>query len=308
MDMDSTLETVASYLPENVQLYGILSEVSGKLPADVDLSEILDRVSSGMPANLDFTDMAKFLMFYALGSLILSVLGRVVLGKRSSLNHSVSSAMAILFIYAMTIVIYTIKPWSLDALLSPLPFVTLFNDYMVVLPVIGVSPTVLCRELLSLIILAFLVNLLDTFIPQGSNAISWFCLRFVTVILSYSLYLAAHYGLETYLPDILVVYAPTILLFLLIFLMLVGFLNAMLGLILTVTNPIAGAIYSFFFSNLVGKQLTKAVFTSAIICIIVFLLGYFDYAFINISFASLTSYIPLALVSLVLWYLTGHLL
>ena len=106
----------------------------------------------------------------------------------------------------------------------------------------------------------------------------------------------------------MVVYAPTILLFLLVFLILVGFLNAILGLILTATNPIFGAIYAFFFSNLVGKQLTKAVFTSAIICVIIVLLGYFDYTFINISLSALSAYIPMAAVLLILWYLTGHLL
>jgi len=308
MDIESTLETVASFLPEDVQIYGMLSEVSSKLPADIDLTGILDNVSSRIPTDLAFGDTIKFLLFFAIGSLILSVLGRVVLGKRSSLNHSVSSAMAILFIYAVTIVIYTIKPWNLEELLSPLPFITLFNDYMVVLPVTGISPTVLCRELLSLIILAFLVNLLDTFIPQGNNVVAWYALRFLTVIIAMGLHLATQMAVNTYLPDLLVIYAPTILLFLLIFLMLVGFLNAILGLILTITNPIAGAIYTFFFSNIVGKQLTKAVFTSAIICVIVFLLGYFDYSFINISLSALSTYIPLAIVALILWYLTGHLL
>ena len=308
MDMESTLETVASFLPENVQLYGILTEASSRLPSDVNLSDIIGHVSSGIPTDINFGDMAKFLLFYAVGSLILSILGRVVLGKRSSLNHSVSSAMAIFFIYAVTIVIYTIKPWNLEAFLSPLPFVTLFNDYMVILPVVGINPTVLCRELLSLIILAFLVNLLDTFIPQGNNVISWYLLRFVTVILAMGAHLVTHYVLDTYLPDILVVYAPTILLFLMVFLILIGFLNAILGLILTVTNPIAGALYTFFFSNIVGKQFTKAVFTSAIVCVVVFLLGYFDYSFINISLSSLTAYIPFGLISLILWYLTGHML
>lgn len=308
MDIESTLETAASFLPEDVQIYGILSEVSSKLPTDIDLTGILNNVSSRIPTDFAFGDIIKFLLFFAAGSLILSTLGRVVLGKRSSLNHSVSSAMAILFIYAVTIVIYTIKPWNLEELLSPLPFITLFNDYMVVLPVMGISPTVLCRELLSLIILAFLVNLLDTFIPQGSNVIGWYALRFLTIIIAMGLHLATQMAVNIYLPDLLVVYAPTILLFLLVFLMLVGFLNAILGLVLTITNPIAGSIYAFFFSNIVGKQLTKAVFTSAIICVVIFLLGYFDYSFINISVSALSAYIPLAFVALILWYLTGRLL
>lgn len=291
MDLESTLETVSAYIPEKARL-----------------ASILDDAISYIPADLGFGDIIKFLLFFSLASLILSILGRVVLGKRSSLNHSVSSVMAILFIYAVTIVVYTFKPWNLDSLLSPLPFVTFFNDYLVVLPVIGIRPTVLCRELLSLVILAFLVNLLDTFIPRGKSVLSWFLLRFLMIGLAMGLHLVVHWAFNTYLPDVLVTYAPAILLSLLVILLTLGFLNAVLGLVLTIANPVIGAIYSFFFSNIVGKQLTKAVFTTGILSVILYLIEKFGYSFISISTASLTAYVPLALVSLVLWFLIGRLL
>lgn len=291
MDFESTLETVASYLPEDMDLSGILANTRSLTAVDLDLGNI-----------------AKFLLLFALGSLILSTLGRLVLGRRSSLNHSLSSVMAILFIYAVTIVVYTFKPWELENLLSPLPFVTFFNDYMVVMPVVGIYPTVLARELLSLIILAFLVNLLDTFIPKGKSIPGWYCLRFFTVGLAMGLHLVIHWAFNTYLPEVLVTYAPLILLLLLIAMLLLGFLNAVLGLILTIANPFVGAVYTFFFSNIVGKQLTKAVFTSGVLCVILFLMDRFGYTFIHISVAALTAYIPLAVVCLILWYLIGHLL
>lgn len=291
MDFESTLETVASYLPEDMDLSGILANTRSLTAVDLDLGNI-----------------AKFLLLFALGSLILSTLGRLVLGRRSSLNHSLSSVMAILFIYAVTIVVYTFKPWELENLLSPLPFVTFFNDYMVVMPIVGIYPTVLARELLSLIILAFLVNLLDTFIPKGKSIPGWYCLRFFTVGLAMGLHLVIHWAFNTYLPEVLVTYAPLILLLLLVAMLLLGFLNAVLGLILTITNPFVGAVYTFFFSNIVGKQLTKAVFTSGVLCVILFLMDRFGYTFIHISVAALTAYIPLAVVCLILWYLIGHLL
>lgn len=291
MDFESTLETVASYLPEDMDLSGILANTRSLTAVDLDLGNI-----------------AKFLLLFALGSLILSTLGRLVLGRRSSLNHSLSSVMAILLIYAVTIVVYTFKPWELENLLSPLPFVTFFNDYMVVMPIVGIYPTVLARELLSLIILAFLVNLLDTFIPKGKSVPGWYCLRFFTVGLAMGLHLVIHWAFNTYLPEVLVTYAPLILLLLLIAMLLLGFLNAVLGLILTIANPFVGAVYTFFFSNIVGKQLTKAVFTSGVLCVILFLMDRFGYTFIHISVAALTAYIPLAVVCLILWYLIGHLL
>lgn len=291
MDIEATLETIAAYIPDDLDLTGILSDASSRVPVELDLVYI-----------------AKFLLFFSAGSLILSILGRFILGKRSSLNHSLSSVMAILFIYAVTVMVYTFKPWNLNNYLSPLPFVTLFNEYMVVMPIVGIYPTVLARELLSLIILAFLVNLLDTFIPQGKSALGWFCLRFFTVGLSMGLYLLIHWAFHTYAPDFLVEYAPLVLLLLLVSLLLLGFLNAVLGLILTITNPFVGAVYTFFFSNIIGKQITKAFFTAGILCVILFFMDQAGLSFIHISMTALTAYIPIALISLILWFLIGHLL
>lgn len=289
MEFDSAIETIAATIP-------------------AELTDIMLETRSFVPMDLDLGHIAKFLLFFAAGALILSVLGRFILGKRSSLNHSVSSVMAILFIYALTIVVYTFKPWNLEEFLSPLPFVTFFGDYMVVMPVVGIDPMVLARELLSLIILAFLVNLLDTFIPQGKTLPGWFVLRLLTIGMATGLYLLSHWAIDAYLPQVLTTYAPIVLLLLLIGMLVLGFLNAVLGLILTATNPVVGAIYTFFFSNIIGKQFTKAVFTSGILSVILFMMDRYGYSFINISIASLTGYVPVGIVSLVLWYLIGHLL
>lgn len=291
MDIESTIETIASYLPEDLNLTGMVQNASRMVPMDLSL-----------------THVAKFLLFFAAGSLILSILGRFILGKRSSLNHSVSAVMAILFIYAVTIVVYTFQPWNLDSLLSPLPFVTFFNDYLVVMPIVGIYPTVLARELLCLIILVFLVNLLDIMVPQGKTPLGWYCLRFFTVGLAMVLYLVIHWAFHTYAPHLLVEYAPLILLLLLIALLLLGFLNAVFGLVLTITNPFVGAVYTFFFSNVIGKQVTKAVFSTAILCVILFLIDHAGLSFIHISVTALTAYIPIAVISLILWFLIGHLL
>ena len=57
--------------------------------------------------------------------------------------------------------------------------------------------------------------------------------------------------------------------------------------------------------DVIGKQLSKAVFTSGIICGVVFLLGYFGCTVICVSAAALSAYIPLAVVLLLLWFLIG---
>ncbi|MBQ8688291.1 MAG: hypothetical protein IJ512_07075 [Ruminococcus sp.] len=304
MNLDSTLATISEYIPESFDQ--ALSYASAYIPQD--LADVIWHASSYLPQQIDFISAAYFMLYFTAASLVLGVLGRVVLGKRSSLNHSLSSVMGILFIYAVTITVYTFKPWVLEILLSPLPFVTFAGDYLILLPITDAQFPALCTEILSLIILAFLVNLLDTFIPKGNNAVSWYLLRFITVALSMMFHLVVCWAFETYLPEVLVKYAPTLLLGILIFMLLSGTLNLILGLVIATVNPFMGAMYTFFFSTVIGKQVTKAVFSSAVVCGVFWLMDYFGYTVISIAVASLLTYIPLALALLILWYLIGHVL
>lgn len=304
MDLQNTLSTITDYLGGN--LGQVVAAAASYLPANWE--QAVKHASSYLPTEIDLVNAAQFMLFFAAGVLILSVLSRVVLGKRSSLNHSLSSAIGILFIYAVTIVVYTFKPWNLELLLSPLPFVSFSGQFLVIFPIADAQFPALCSQLLSLVILAFLVNLIDTFLPKGDNPITWFVLRLLTVVVSMILNLAARWAFQTYLPGVLVTYAPSILLVLLVVLMLSGVLNLILGLVISMTNPFLGAMYTFFFSNIVGKQLSKAVFSSAILCAIVYLLEHFGYTVICITAAALMAYIPLAIILLVLWYLVGHVL
>ena len=304
MELDSTLSTIAAQLPE--ELGHVITYASAYIPED--LSKVIKHASGYFPKSIDLVSAAEFMLYFTAASLILGVLGRMVLGKRSSLNHSLSSAMGILLIYALTIVVYTFKPWNLELLLSPLPFVTFAGDYLIVLPVHDTAFPALCTEILSMVILAFLVNLLDNFMPKGKSVFSWVLLRFITVVLCMVLHLAAGWAFRTFLPDVLVTYAPTILLMLLIFMVFSRVLSLVLGLIITLNSPFLGAMYTFFFSNIVGKQLSKAIFTTVILCIIVYLMGIFGYTVITITAGALMAYIPLVLLLLLLWYLIGHVL
>lgn len=308
MDLESTLETITSSLPDEIDLSSALEAVSEYLPEVLDLSSLMDSAKAFVPAEINFVGMLKFMLLFAAGSLVLGLLGRLILGKRSGLNHAVSSAMGILFIYAMTIIIYTIKPWNLTELLSPLPFMVFAGDYMMVIPLHGSAVTALCHEILALIILSFLVNLLDTIIPKGKSIVGWYLLRFVTIVLAMALHILVDWAFDTYLPDVLVTYAPVILLGVLLGMLLLGVLNLLLGAVLAVVDPIFGAIYTFFFSTIVGKQLTKAIVTALILTIVFFLMGYFGYTIILLTNSALLSYIPFGVIMLILWYLIGHIL
>lgn len=304
MDLESTLSTLETVIPEHIEQ--VFEYASAYIPED--LGKLIRHASYYMPKSIDLISTAEFMLYFAAASLILGVLGRLVLGKRSSLNHSVSSAMAILLIYAVTIVIYTLKPWNLELLLSPLPFVTFAGDYLIILPIHDATFPALCTQILSLVILSFLINLVGTFMPKGKSVLSWYLYRFFAVILCMGLHLGVTWAFETFLPEVLVTYAPTVLLVLLIFMVFSGVISLVLGAILTLNSPFLGAMYTFFFSNVIGKQVSKAVFTTVILCAVFYLLGYFGYTVIPITAGALLTYIPLAVVLLAMWYLLGHVL
>ena len=67
-----------------------------------------------LPAELNLVSTLKFVGIFAFAVLFVGLLARVVIGKKSSLNHSISAAMGILCIYAVSIMVYTFNPYGLS--------------------------------------------------------------------------------------------------------------------------------------------------------------------------------------------------
>lgn len=251
---------------------------------------------------LDFDTFWKAALVLLVGTILMSVFGRFVFGKRSALNNAVSSAIGILFIYGVSIVLRTAGT-QYNALITPLPFVSITNEQMFLFNFEGAHYTTICSEVLSMIILAFLVNLADGWLPRGKNIFSWVFFRCLTVVIAYALHLVSVGLLSAYLPEGIITYAPVILVALLILLILTGALKIVVGALISTVNPIIGGLYTFFFANLIGKQITKAVLTTAILSGIVIGLRYVGVSVISIASAALAAYIPVIVVLIVLWYI-----
>ena len=204
-----------------------------------------------------------------------------------------SSAAGILTVYVITVIVYAFQPAGLEKLLTPLPFVTFVKEYLFVLPFHGTSFETLCGQILALLILAFLVNLMDSVLPEGESPITWFLSRFLSVVLAMGLHLAANWAINKYLPTLLVYHAPAVLL---------------VGIFLTVVNPVLGALYTFFFSSHIGKQLTKSVLSTAILCGVFYAMDHFSFLIVHISPSALPAYLPLLPGFFIIWYLLGHAL
>ena len=239
-------------------------------------------------------------------SLILALVGRFIFGKRSTLCRAISSAIGILFIYAITVVLADAGE-QFQRFLAPLPFVTFSGDSMILFS-FQADYTVICSQILSMIILAFLMNLADSWLPVGKKFFGWILFRCLSLIIALVLHLIVTGLLTTLLPEGLITYAPVILLGILVLMLLTGCLKFLVGLVLTTVNPLVAALYTFFFASLVGKQITKAVLTTAIMAGLILLLQELGVAAISIASAALVAYIPLLILLLALWYIIGKLL
>lgn len=256
---------------------------------------------------IDFYAFAKTALILLLGTFVISLLGRFIFGKRSVLSAAVSSAIGILFIYVLSVILRS-SGARFDQLIAPLPFVSIHGENLALFSFKGAHYTVLCSEILSMIILSFLVNLADGWLPKGKNLLAWVFFRCLTVAIAYLLHLIVVGLFAAFLPQGLVTYAPTVLLWLLVILILTGALKILVGALLSTVHPVIGGLYTFFFATAIGKQITKAVLTSAILAGIVILLRYVGVTVVSIAASALIAYVPFIVLLVALWYLVNHIL
>ena len=249
----------------------------------------------------------KFVALLILGVLLLSSLNRFLFGKENQINIAITAAMEILCLYVINIVI-TAFGLPYDFFLSPLPFVTVADDYLFLFPILTADLNALCAQALRLLIIAFLVNLIGGLIPNGQRMLTWTILRLITVALSVAALYGADMLLSTYVPQGLAEYAPTILVLSLVALIALGSLKVFVGAALAFLDPIIAALYTFFFSNIIGRALARALVSTLLIGALFAALNAMNIAVLHIAAAALTAYIPLLLIAILLWYFVGRVL
>lgn len=253
---------------------------------------------------IDFLFMLKICGILLLGTVVISVLGRILFGRHSLLNSAISSAIGILFIYTLQVVLYTF-PNQLSAYIPPLPYITFRDSSLNLFSFVGSPYTAVCFQLLSTIILAFIMNMVDRLMPKGKNILTWLFSRVLTIACTVLIHNIVVGLFVKYMPEGIVTYAPTILLAILAAMLLTGALKLVVGALMATVNPFIAALYTFFFASLVGKQITRAVLTTAIISGLVYFMGYMGITTISIASAALITYIPFALVLVVMWHVVS---
>lgn len=254
---------------------------------------------------LDFWQLLQTGGILLAGVLVVSLLTRFIFGKESIINNAASAAIGVLFLYAVTVVCKSAGA-QFDALLSPLPFVEIADGQMSFFNFMEAEYTQICSELLSMVILSFLMNLADGWLPRGKNIFSWVFFRCMTIVLALVLHLLVGGLFITYLPEGIVTYAPTILLAILAIMLLTGAFKILVGIAISTVNPLVAALYTFFFASLIGKQITKAVLTTLLLAALVLCLNSAGIVVISVVSSALIAYIPFVLALTVLWYIVGR--
>ena len=88
--------------------------------------------------------------------------------------------------------------------------------------------------------------------------------------------------------------------------LLVSLFNPLLCILFTAANPIVGLLYTFFFSNTIGKNLTRAVLSAGMVFALFYGMDYFECIVIDITPGALLRYSPFALALLGVWYVFDY--
>lgn len=251
-------------------------------------------------------DYAIFFGILVVAFLLLSSIFRFLFGKKAQIGKAITSAMEILCLYVLCIVIYSFGlHW--DFFVNPLPFMALQGEMLHIFPILDAGFASICTQVLQLLILAFLVNLMNSIIPEGKKFFIWLLLRIVTVVLAVAVNYFADGLLNQWLPEGLSAIAPIALIGVLVLLILLGSMKILVGAALTIANPVIGVLYTFFFSNFIGRALARAVLSTALITGLVVLLNSMELTVISIAAAGLIAFVPFLLILILLWYVVDRI-
>lgn len=268
------------------------------------IQQILD---IALPENFDLGKYCMTLLIAIISILVVGGIFRLCFGKGSILNGAISSAIAILCIYAMTILIYSFGD-NLQLLFSPLPFVTVSEDYLTLFPIVDASFSEICAEIVNLMVLSYLMNLLETWLPKGNKVWSWYFFRFLSLSIAICLHHCINIFLSNVFQENILTVAPLILLGIVLVAFILGCIKLMVGGALAFIDPFLGLFHNFFFKLDVGKQLMRAMVTTILLTTLVYVLNYLSYTGISIAAVAVLAYLPVIIFCLVLWYVIAQFL
>ena len=254
-----------------------------------------------------FIGNIKMILMICVACILGGALLRLLFGKRATTVRSVTVAVGILITY-LILFILSAKFSSLSAYLVALPFASFGNGTISVFTLMQSAQDNLYYELVNLILLSFLFGLLDDLLPEGKRFFTWLLLRCICIVCAYLAFSLVTGLIARFLPDAIMQYAPAILLVLLAVFLAVTVFKWLISLILGISGgPVLGAIYTFFISHVVGKQLTKSALSTGILMGLVYLANHFGMTTFVIGQPYYLTAVPLIVLLCGVWYLIHKL-
>lgn len=272
------------------------------------MEKFISFIENLYPAGFDLFAMLQIIAYVVATAVLIGAISHLVNGKGSGLAHAMSSSIAILFVYTFAALLYQFDQEAISFIIERLPLVTFDGETLHLFRFAGTPYGEICAEFLHVLILSILVIILDDLIPDAKNTLSWYILQFVIAAFATVIYCFVIHCLDTYVPGLLVSHAPMILISILLFMLFLGVLKVILGLMLTAVNPLFGALYTFFFASKTGKSISKATLCALSLTGVVFYIQTLGYTTLTIVGTSLLGFLPLLILLLALWFLLGYVL
>lgn len=270
------------------------------------VTSVLPQVEA-LAGSIDWLDLLKTVLIFAVVIFAAGTVLRMVFGKGSNLTRAVSACVTILLVYLAAVLVYLFLP-EYRAELPGLPFLTVTEQHFTLWKLSDLSDPLLYGSVMKMAILAFLVNLLESVLPDGKKFLTWYLWRTATVLAALVAYGAVCHGLERVFPELFTLWAKPLVLIFWAVILLSGVLKVLLSIVLTAVNPIIGALYTFFFSNLLGRQFSKSILTTVILVALVEVLNRIGFVQFAFSDFSLAAYGPACVILMATLYLFGRFL
>lgn len=260
------------------------------------MDQISTFFNSLVPAGFDWLSFFKTLLILAAILLVLGLLGRLLFGKKSLLNQSLSTAISILLCCIVTVFLNSLGA-GLEFLLSALPFLDISGNTL------QLSLSDLATPLLSMVILCCFVNQADRWMPEGKGFFGWFFFRCCGVLLAMVLHRAVTGIVYFLLPDPVLFWASWILLGALVLMLLLGALHLLFG----GKKALFRGLHDFFFKNEVGKTVYRAVLTTLILALLAWIASLLGVNSLYLRFDGIPS-LAVVLILLSILFVISHLL
>lgn len=194
---------------------------------------------------------------------ILAGVARLVLGEASNVVPSAASCVQLVVVGLSAIALYVAFP-ALGQTFYQLPFLNLHAYGCSLLSPAQLESHTLFPALLRLFLLALLINLWEELLPKSKKITRWLLLRLLSAAGSLCSYFILCAVLQRYCPQIFDQWAMAIVLSILGILCLLGICKGILTIVAAVVHPLFGLLFAFFFSHVIGRQMTRAVITGVL--------------------------------------------